>query len=88
VKYEAGESRTRTTKTEEGSTAMLSVDYMLATTADSEGNEIELYAEAEPAEGDETATYDNLKAEILCQANEFGIDPEILRFPYDDSRKG
>jgi hypothetical protein len=45
--------------------------------------DIELYAEAPSAE-DETGTYGELKAAILEQAKEKGVDPEMLSFRYDD----
>jgi hypothetical protein len=76
VKYEAGESRTRTTKAEDGRTVALAVDYVLATVTGGEDDELELYAEAEPVEDDETGTYDDLKAEIVRQAEESKIDPD------------
>ena len=54
------------------------VDYMLV-----EVDCIELYVEATPIEGDETATYDGLRAAIVEQAKRHGIDPARLRFQYD-----
>jgi hypothetical protein len=55
------------------------VDYMLV-----EVDGVELYVECDPDDEDETGTYDDLKAEILLQAKEHGIDPGILKFMYDD----
>lgn len=69
VEYKAGESRKNPGE---------GIDYMLA---DVDG--VELYAEAEPVEGDETGTYDELRAEIIRQAEENGIDAEKLRFWFD-----
>ena len=68
VEYQSGQSRSG-----EGI-----ADYMRA-----EVDGVELYAEAEPAEGDETGTYDELRAEIIRQAEENGIDAEKLRFWFD-----
>ncbi len=67
VEYESGQSR----HGDEG------IDYMLAVV-----DGVELYAEAPPGE-DETATYDDLKAAILEQATQKGIDPATLVFVYD-----
>ena len=63
------------------------VDYMLATVETVETDEniewgdwiergdwIKLYADADPVEGDETGTYEDLAVEILRQAVEAGID--------------
>ena len=69
VEYKAGESRKNPGEC---------IDYMLA---DVDG--VELYAEAEPVEGDETGTYDELRAEIIRQAEENGIDAKKLRFWFD-----
>lgn len=68
VEYSAGEARNGNE----------SVDYMLV-----EVNGIELYAEATPDPEDETGTYEELKAEIIRQAEKNGIDVEALRFLYD-----
>jgi hypothetical protein len=62
------------------------VDYMLVVV-----DGIELYAEAinptwdkdKEEFADETATYDELKASILEQAAEKGIDADKLKFWYD-----
>src|SRR5690554_3437621 len=55
------------------------IDYMLVVV-----DSTELYAEAPPVDGDETGSYDELKAAILEQAAEKGIDPNILVFAYDN----
>lgn len=68
VEYSAGEARNGNE----------SVDYMLV-----EINDVELYAEAAPDPEDETGTYEELKAEIIRQAEKNGIDVEALRFLYD-----
>lgn len=68
VEYKGGQSRL-------GSHA---VDYMRA---DVDG--VELYAELPPVDGDETGTYEALKAEIIAQAQERGIDASRLAFWYD-----
>lgn len=68
VEYQCGQSRS----------GECIVDYMRA-----EVDGVELYAEAEPVEGDETGTYDELRAEIIRQAEENGIDTEKLRFWFD-----
>jgi hypothetical protein len=68
VEYKGGQSRY-------GNDA---VDYMLAVVDD-----IELYAELPPVDGDETGTYDDLKAEIITQAKNHGIDVNRLEFLYD-----
>ncbi|MDY0237184.1 MAG: hypothetical protein RBR71_14260 [Gudongella sp.] len=60
----------------------LAVDYMLAIVPGEE-EDIELYAEAPTVRGEETATYEGLRAEIRRQAEDAGIDPGILAFPYD-----
>ena len=54
-----------------------SVDYMLVKV-----DGIELYAEA-IAQNDENANYAELKASIIEQANEHGIDTDTLIFWYD-----
>ena len=69
VEYQAGPSRH----------SSKGIDFMLA---DVDG--IELYAELENLTDDETSTYEDLKAAILEQAKENGIDPESLSFRYDD----
>jgi hypothetical protein len=71
VQYSAGPSR----HGEKG------VDYMLVVVP-TEGEDIELYAEMESIDA-ETATYDVLKASILEQAAEKGIDADKLKFWYD-----
>lgn len=58
------------------------VDYMLGYVVTEEGV-IELYAEAPFSDSDETATYDDLRREILEQAVEKGIDGNSLVFCYD-----
>ena len=68
IEYQSGQSRSG-----EGI-----ADYMRA-----EVDGVELYAEAEPVEGDETGTYDELRAEIIRQAEENGIDAEKLLFWFD-----
>ena len=70
VLFEGGESRNNPGK---------AVDYMLVTLTDG----TELYAEAEPVEGNEWGTFDALKAEILDQAAEHGIEPDRLYFMGD-----
>lgn len=61
------------------------VNYMLATFEDEDGEEIELYAEYAVNESDdEIAGYDELKAEIIEQAKEYGIPESDLHFYYDD----
>ena len=67
VVFEGGESRYNPEK---------AADYMLVKLTDG----TELYAEAEPVEGDEWANFDTLKAEILKQAAEAGISPDRLYF--------
>lgn len=82
VVYQAGESRTVPGK---------AIDYMLATIDD-----IELYAEAENKTwdeetercADESATYDELKAAIMEQAQQNGIDTGRLHFWHDDKDGG
>lgn len=68
VEYQGGQSRS-------GESI---VDYMRA-----EADGVELYAEAEPVEGDESGTYDELRAEIIRQAEENGIDAGKLQFWFD-----
>ena len=51
------------------------VDWMLV---DVDG--VELYAELPCVDDDEDANYDDLKAEILDQANAAGIDAAALHF--------
>ena len=68
VNYSAGEARNSSE----------AVDYMIV-----DVNGIELYAEAAPDPEDETGTYEELKAEIIRQAEKNGIDVEALRFLYD-----
>ncbi len=66
------------------------VNYMLATTIDTEGEEIELYAEVKASdyeaeiEGDfDDFSYSLLKADIIKQAEEKGIDTGKLEFYWD-----
>ena len=75
VNYQGGESRY----------SNAAVDYMIVKVPDPENEDemIELYTERE-AFTDECYTYDDLKAEIVSQARENGVDPEILVFYYDD----
>lgn len=75
VNYQGGESRY----------SDAAVDYMIVKVPDpeNEGEMIELYAEME-AFTDECYTHDALKAEIISQAKDNGIDPETLVFYYDD----
>ena len=58
------------------------VDYMLAYVMTEDGA-IELYAEAPVSDSDETATYDDLRREILEQAVKRGVDTDSLVFCYD-----
>jgi hypothetical protein len=67
VIFEGGESRNR---------PGIAVDYMLVTLTDG----TELYAEAEAVEGKDWANFDDLKTEILQQAEEKGISPDRLNF--------
>ena len=71
VEYKGGESCV---------TAGQAVDYMLAKWTDADGDEQELYAEAEPVDGDERGTEEELRAEIIRQAEEAGIAVERLDF--------
>ena len=73
VLYSGGESRNRM----DGS-RLACVDFMLA-----EVDDVELYAEAIPHDDDEVGTYEELKAAILAQAAEKGIDASVLEFYYD-----
>lgn len=66
VFYGGGESRSK---------AGVAVDYMMV-----EIDGTELYAESEAVDGDEDANYDDLKAEIIAQANDAGIDENELEF--------
>lgn len=59
------------------------VDWMMVT-IETDDEPIELYAEREMIEGDETANYDDLKADILRQAEENGIDKNSLVFWFDE----
>ncbi len=62
-----------------------SVDYMLARIPqEDDPKDIELYAEMPSIEDDETATYDELRVEIMRQAVERGVDLTRLEFWYDD----
>lgn len=61
------------------------VNYMRAQFEDEDGDEVELYAEYAVSESDdEVAGYDELKAEIIEQAAEYGIAADRLHFYYDD----
>lgn len=73
VTYQGGEGRYTTA----------AVDWMMVT-VETDDEPIELYAEREMVEGDETATYDDLKADILRQAEENGIDKDSLIFWFDE----
>ena len=73
VTYQGGEGRYTTA----------AVDWMMVT-VETDDEPIELYAEREIVEGDETATYDDLKADILRQAEENGIDKDSLIFWFDE----
>lgn len=73
VTYQGGEGRYTTA----------AVDWMMVT-IETDDEPIELYAEREIVEGDETATYDDLKADILRQAEENGIDKDSLIFWFDE----
>lgn len=73
VTYQGGEGRYTTA----------AVDWMMVT-IETDDEPIELYAEREMVEGDETATYDDLKADILRQAEENGIDKDSLIFWFDE----
>ena len=73
VEYQGGEGRYTTA----------AVDWMMVT-IETDDEPIELYAEREMVEGDETATYDDLKADILRQAEENGIDKDSLIFWFDE----
>lgn len=82
VDYCGGESRTN---------PGISIDYMLCRVTTDDDETIELYAEMEndtwdeerECFDDETATYDELKAAIIEQAEENGIDVDQLHFMYD-----
>ena len=65
VAYQGGQSRTGTG----------AVDYMLAVI-----DGAELYAERASDESDENANYDDLRADILEQAEEQGIEAVCLTF--------
>ena len=56
-----------------------SCDFMLAMV-----DGIELYAELPTDDSDETGTYDELKKDILRQADKSGIEPARLKFYYDN----
>ena len=68
VDYKSGDSRIN---------PGISVDYMIVIV-----DGVELYAET-AAQDDESATYDELKASIIKQANEHGIGTDALIFWYD-----
>jgi hypothetical protein len=67
VIFEGGESRDNPGE---------AVDYMLVTLTDG----TELYAETEAVEDNDWYNFDGLKAEIIKQAEENGIDPDRLYF--------
>ena len=73
VTYQGGEGRYTTA----------AVDWMMVT-IETDDEPIELYAERDMVEGDEIATYDELKADILQQAEENGIDKDSLVFWFDE----
>lgn len=81
VLYQAGESRYAPGK---------GIDFMLCRLNRSEWDDVELYAEADPVPGDEPdtwdelGTYDELKSEILKQAEAEGVPADILHFWLDD----
>ena len=76
VRFDGGESRS----TYNGE--IIGVDYMLVEVPclDDEDDNVELYAEL-PA--DDEKNYDELKAEILRQAKEYGYTKENFTFWYD-----
>jgi len=74
VEYESGESVGRPGE---------SCDYMRCEAIDEAGNEVTLYAELPPIEGDETGTYNALRQEILSEAECLDVDSATLRFCYD-----
>lgn len=79
VRFEGGEAR------DFHHGELPAVNYMLAAVEDEDGEEIELYAEYAVNESDdEIAGYDELKAEIIEQAKEYGIPATDLHFYYDD----
>ncbi len=69
VHYKAGESRY----------SKKIVDYMQVVV-----DGFELYAETTPHDSEELATYEELREMIIWQAEEKGIDSDILRFWLDD----
>lgn len=83
VSYAGGESREVPGK---------GVDYMIVAAKDADGDDVELYAEmenptarvidGEPVVDDERATYEELKAEIIRQAKEAGVDTGLLDFSH------
>lgn len=81
VLYQAGESRYDPLK---------GIDFMLCHLDSVDRGDIELYAEADPVPGDEPdtwdelGTYDELKSEILKQAEAEGVPADILHFWLDD----
>lgn len=63
------------------------VNFMLAKFEDEDGDWVELYAEHEIVEDEDAGGdegYDELKAEIIEQAAEYGIAADRLHFYYDD----
>lgn len=63
------------------------VNFMLAKFEDEDGDWVELYAEHEIVEDEDAGGdegYDELKAEIIEQAKEYGIEADRLHFYYDD----
>lgn len=81
VRFEGGEAR------DFHHGELPAVNYMLAKFEDEDGDEVELYAEHEIVEDEDAGGdegYDELKAEIIEQAKEYGISAERLHFYYDD----
>lgn len=81
VYYDGGEARVLF---ENGRLA--GVDYMMVYIPDPEDDEenIELYAERIANESDEHANFDDLLADILEQAKEYGYTRDNFLFPFDE----
>ncbi len=87
VMYEAGESRYENGR---------GIDYMLVWAPGADGEEVELYAEEENptwnAEQEwfenDCFTYESLKAEIIQQAKQNGVNPDVLLFYHDHAAEG
>lgn len=79
VRFEGGEAR------DFHHGKLNAVNFMLAKFEDEDGDEIELYAEHEIEDEDASSDegYDELKAEIIEQAKEYGIAADRLHFYYD-----